>query len=85
MGYTDIFSLEPVDEDLRPYNLKSRVFKEFKDMKKREREMYGEAVDVNDEQAKLEGKNDDISVDFDAEIKEFEKKEVIDGGKQFYG
>ena len=53
-------------------------------MKKRERDMYGEAVDVNDEQAKLEGKNDDISVDFDAEIKEFEKKEVIDGGKQFY-
>lgn len=47
---------------------------------KKEREMFGESVDLDDKKAKIEGKMDDISVDFDKEIKDFEEKKVIDGG-----
>lgn len=50
-------------------------------MKEREREMLGESVDLNNDNA-VEDKHDDISVDFEEELKDFNKKDVIDGGKK---
>lgn len=47
LGYTDLFSLEPVDEDLRKFSDKDPVYKEFVDMRIKELEEKGEDINVD--------------------------------------
>ena len=63
LGYTDIFSLEPVDDQNRPFGIKKRLFKEYKKQKQLEAEAVGESVDLQDEKVKYEGKDEIISDD----------------------
>ena len=64
LGYTDLFSLEPVDIQLRPFSHKKKVFKEFMDAKERQRKYIGEVVDILNDAHKFEGREDSYDDDF---------------------
>ena len=53
MGYTDLFSLEPVDEDLRKFSDKDPIYEEFVDMRLKELEEEGEDINVDGGAEKL--------------------------------
>ena len=53
MGYTDLFSLEPVDVDLRKFSDKDPIYEEFVDMRLKELEEEGEDINVDGGAEKL--------------------------------
>ena len=61
MGYVDLMSLQPVDKWNRPMNMKKRIFEEYKDLKRRERSAMGERVDLNNDNGRYQGIDDEIS------------------------
>lgn len=53
LGYTDLFSLEPVDQDLRKFSDKDPIYEEFVELRLKELEEEGEDIIVEKGAEKL--------------------------------
>lgn len=60
LGHSDLFSLEPVDEDNRKLSDKKVQFKEFIEWQNNNIEQQGLAVDINDNADEEKSEDEDL-------------------------